>query len=37
MWIVSNQLKGVLKFPALGIELPPDAETDLDTLGRDSA
>jgi len=37
MWIVSNQLKGVLKFPALGLEIPAEGEADLDTLGRDKA
>jgi len=37
MWIVANQLKGVLKFPGLGIELAPDKNIDLDTLGRDKA
>jgi hypothetical protein len=37
MWIVSNQLKGVLKFPALAIEVTPDGEFDLDTLGREKA
>ena len=35
MWIVSNQLKGVLKFPALGLEVAPEGEADLDTLGRE--
>jgi len=37
MWIVANQLKGVLKFPGLGIELAPDKNIDLDTLGREKA
>ena len=37
MWIVSNQLKGVLKFPALGLEVAPEGEADLDTLGREKA
>ena len=37
MWIVNNQLKGVLKFPGLGIELAPDRNIDLDTLGREKA
>src|SRR6185436_5601379 len=37
MWIVANQLKGVLKFPGLGIELAPEKDIDLDTLGRDKA
>lgn len=37
MWIVANQLKGVLKFPALGLEVPPEAEADLDKLGRERA
>jgi hypothetical protein len=37
MWIVANQLKGVLKFPSLGIELSPEKHLDLDTLGRDKA
>ena len=37
MWIVANQLKGVLKFPGLGIEVPPEKNIDLDTLGREKA
>ncbi|HLY11009.1 MAG TPA: hypothetical protein VKW04_17035 [Planctomycetota bacterium] len=37
MWIVANQLKGVLKFPGFGIELRPEQEIDLDTLGRERA
>ena len=37
MWIVANQLKGVLKFPGLGIEVPPEKNVDLDTLGREKA
>jgi hypothetical protein len=37
MWIVVNQLKGVLKFPGLGIEIPPENQMDLDTLGRERA
>ena len=37
MWIVANQLKGVLKFPSLGIELPPEKDLDLDTIGREKA
>jgi hypothetical protein len=37
MWIVANQLKGVLKFPGLGIEIAPDKDMDLDTLGRERA
>ena len=37
MWIVANQLKGVLKFPGLGIELGPEKNLDLDTLGREKA
>jgi hypothetical protein len=37
MWIVANQLKGVLKFPSLGIEIAPEMQTDLDALGRDKA
>lgn len=37
MWIVANQLKGVLKFPGLGIELAPEKNVDLDTLGREKA
>jgi hypothetical protein len=35
MWIVANQLKGVLKFPGLGFEVPPEKQFDLDTLGRE--
>jgi hypothetical protein len=37
MWIVANQLKGVLRFPGFGIELRPEQEIDLDTFGRDRA
>src|SRR5690348_12157125 len=37
MWIVANQLKGVLKFPGLGIEVLPEKNVDLDTLGREKA
>lgn len=37
MWIVANQLKGILKFPGLGIEIPPEKQVDLDTLGREKA
>ena len=37
MWIVANQLKGVLKFPGLGIEIAPEKDLDLDTLGREKA
>ena len=37
MWIAANQLKGVLKFPGLGIEVPPEKNVDLDTLGREKA
>jgi hypothetical protein len=37
MWIVANQLKGVLRFPGLSIELQPDQQVDLDTLGRERA
>ena len=37
MWIVANQLKGVLKFPGLGIEVLPEKNIDLDTLGREKA
>jgi hypothetical protein len=37
MWIVANQLKGVLKFPSLGIELAPDKDVDLDSIGREKA
>jgi len=37
MWIVANQLKGVLKFPALPLEVSPEGEADLDALGRDKA
>ena len=37
MWIVANQLKGVLKFPGLGFEVPPENQFDLDTLGREKA
>jgi len=35
MWSVANQLKGVLKFPGLGIEIAPGAMFDLDTIGRE--
>jgi hypothetical protein len=37
MWIVANQLKGVLKFPGLSIDLHPEQQIDLDTLGRERA
>lgn len=37
MWIVANQLKGVLRFPAMNVEIAPGAEYDLDVLGRDRA
>ena len=37
MWIVANQLQGVLKFPGLGLEVPPEKPIDLDTLGREKA
>ena len=37
MWIVANQLKGVLKFPGLGFEVEPEMQFDLDTLGREKA
>lgn len=37
MWIVKNELKGIVKFPSLGLEIPPGAESDLDSLGRDRA
>src|SRR5438045_90973 len=37
MWIVANQLKGVLKFPGLGVEVPPETNIDLDALGREKA
>lgn len=37
MWIVANHLKGVLKFPGLGIEVRPEHNFDLDTLGREKA
>lgn len=37
MWIVANQLKGVLKFPGLGVEIPPEGQFDLDAVGRDKA
>jgi len=37
MWIVTNQLKGVLRFPGFGIELRPESEIDLDTFGRERA
>ena len=37
MWIVKNELKGVLKFPGLDLEISPGGETDLDALGREKA
>jgi hypothetical protein len=37
MWIVANQLKGVLRFPGFGIDLQPEQQIDLDTLGRERA
>jgi hypothetical protein len=37
MWIVANQLKGVIRFPSLGVEIPPDGEFDLDGIGREKA
>jgi hypothetical protein len=37
MWIIANQLKGVLRFPGFGIELRPEQEFDLDTVGRERA
>jgi hypothetical protein len=37
MWIVANQLKGVVRFPGFGIEIPPDGEYDLDSVGREKA
>lgn len=35
MWIVKNELKGVLRFPGLELEIPPGEERDLDVLGRE--
>lgn len=35
MWIVKNELKGRVRFPGLGIEIPPEGEFDLDTVGRE--
>jgi hypothetical protein len=37
MWIVANQLKGVLRFPGFSLELQPEQQIDLDTLGRERA
>ncbi len=37
MWIVANQLKGVLRFPGFDLELQPAQEADLDALGRERA
>ena len=37
MWIVANQLKGILKFPGFGLEIAPEQHFDLDTLGREKA
>ncbi len=37
MWTIANQLKGTIKFPGLGFEIPPQAEFDLDTIGREKA
>ncbi|MBI2931378.1 MAG: hypothetical protein HYY16_06980 [Planctomycetes bacterium] len=37
MWTAVNQLKGILKFPGLGVEFAPGAECDLDTIGREKA
>jgi hypothetical protein len=37
MWIVANQLKGILKFPHLMIEIAPEGQFDLDTIGREKA
>lgn len=35
MWIVKNELKGRVRFPGLGIEISPEGEFDLDTVGRE--
>jgi hypothetical protein len=37
MWIVANQLKGLLRFPGLELEIPPDKQVDLDLIGRERA
>lgn len=37
MWIVANQLKGLLRFPGLDLEIPPEKQADLDLLGREKA
>ena len=37
MWIVTNQLKGVIRFPGLDLEIPPAQQSDLDLLGRERA
>lgn len=37
MWIVKNELKGIVKFPGLGLEIPPGAESDVDAVGRERA
>lgn len=35
MWIVRNELKGIVRFPSLGLEIAPGAEADLDAIGRE--
>jgi len=37
MWTVANLLKGTIKFPSLGVEIPPEGEFDLDSIGREKA